>query len=70
MKNEKKLVLELNELPLRAEKLDPEKIQAVFGGCVEDGGLCVSYKDCCDISHRYIFCNVHLLVGTCGSYPL
>jgi len=45
---EKKLVLELNELPQRAERLNPEQIQKVFGGCSKSEGICFKGSDCCE----------------------
>lgn len=39
-------VLELNNLPPRAEKLSHSAMQKVFGGCSDSS--CGKHTDCCD----------------------
>ena len=71
MKMEKKLVLTLDELPARKERLTSDQIENVFGGCVGYRGMCFAYKDCCEktSSGRTMTCvydyNVTTLYGLC-----
>lgn len=39
--------LKLEELPKREQKLTPEMLQEVFGGCGTIGVSCDGAKDCC-----------------------
>lgn len=55
MKNEKRSLLELNELPPRAEELSHSEVRNVFGGCGQIGAHCNKDSDCCsgEICHKY-----------------
>jgi len=54
MESQEKLVIKINELPARAEKLSPDEVVTVFGGCREIGEPCAC-SPCCE--------------GTCMSSP-
>lgn len=44
---EEKIVIKLEELPPRAEKLSQEKIVNIFGGCKDKTFKCNKGSDCC-----------------------
>lgn len=47
MENEEKIVIKLDELPQRMEKLSLDKVSNIFGGCELDGVACLKDSDCC-----------------------
>lgn len=50
MEYKEKIVIKLDELPSRTEKLSPDEVSSVFGGCNGSGESCNSMRcgDCCD----------------------
>jgi len=44
----KKLVIKIEELPIRVQKLDFSELERVFGGCLQDGDICGCGGDCCN----------------------
>ena len=47
MEKQEKVVVKINELPVRAEKLSLEEASNLFGGCASSGEWCESSCDCC-----------------------
>jgi len=43
----KKLVIKIEELPVRAHKLNSSDLERVFGGCGWEGDPCEKGADCC-----------------------
>ena len=58
-----KVVIKLNELPPRSEKLSIDEMANVFGGCLADGQSCQkSSGECCN------YCiTLFSDKGTCGT---
>lgn len=62
MDNQEKIVIKLEDLPVRAEKLSFEEVSEVFGGCLADGAKCEKYAgECCNNCLTLLPCE-----GTCG----
>ena len=49
MQETKRLRIKIDGLPLRARKLNPDELGAVFGGCDANGAECSADKGCCSL---------------------
>jgi hypothetical protein len=46
-KREKKLVIKIEELPIRVENLGNSKLHEIYGGCLTANYPCCNNSDCC-----------------------
>jgi hypothetical protein len=49
MQETKGLRIRIEGLPLRARKLNPDELRAVFGGCDWNGAVCTDNNSCCSL---------------------
>ena len=59
MEERKELKIKIEELPLRAKKLNPDELPAVFGGCNSQYNVCISLSDCCNQFGTCQFTTIH-----------
>jgi hypothetical protein len=51
--NNRRIVIRLQELPMRPKKLDPKEINVVFGGCQGLLQACSKHNECCSELNGY-----------------
>ena len=55
--SKKKIVVKIEELPVRAENLGYSKIHEIYGGeCIHVPGSCCNDSDCCSGYCRLFIC--------------
>jgi hypothetical protein len=42
-----KIVIKIEELPLRTQPLNPKVVSEIFGGCNDSGATCFASSECC-----------------------